>query len=565
MRIFIAASVLALVGFIGVKPAEAQYATRVAASCGTQSLRVGASYPLYMDTTGTLCATGGGGGGGGAVTQGAQASSSTGNTWFFQGVGTSSVPAGGVLSVNVVSGGGTGGTASSFAGTFPATGTAAGFSDGTNMRAGTVINYTGSSYAQAVEVFGVLPAGTNVIGHVINDASSAVIGHVITDTGSTTAVTALPALVAGSAIIGNVRIDQTTPGTTNGVQTLTGSVTTATLAAGSALAGKFGIDQTTVGTTNAISLAQIGATTVANGAGVATGGGVQRIVAAQDTTTIAGSAPGTAGTSSTNVVTVQGIASMTPLLTNPGTASNWGIITQGSTTSGQSGQLAMGAVTTAAPTYTTAQSSPLSLDTSGNLRVTVAGSGSGTSSNFGSAFPTAGTAAGCEYLTSAPTLTTGNMVACQTDVNGNLKTAIAGATFNANGPTNTAGSSPVALPTDQVAIPVLPFARAYVDGGGSATTTGSFTILAASGTGGVKEYLTGLQCGRSDAGTTAITVAVSDGTKTRTFVVPGTGGGSGNNPSLVTPIAFAANTAVTAAFSTGVTTGYCNAEGFYAP
>lgn len=34
-----------------------------------------------------------------------------------------------------------------------------------------------------------LPAGTNVIGHVINDASSAVIGHVVSDTGSTTAVT----------------------------------------------------------------------------------------------------------------------------------------------------------------------------------------------------------------------------------------------------------------------------------------------------------------------------------------------------------------------------------------
>jgi hypothetical protein len=42
---------------------------------------------------------------------------------------------------------------------------------------------------------------------------------------------------------------------------------------------------------------------------------------------------------------------------------------QGSTTSGQNGILAQGAVTTAAPTYTTGQTSPLSLDTSGNLRV----------------------------------------------------------------------------------------------------------------------------------------------------------------------------------------------------
>ena len=81
------------------------------------------------------------------------------------------------------------------------------------------------------------------------------------------------------------------------------------------------------------------------------------------------SGTGTAGTAATGVLTVQGIASMTPLLSNPGTASLWGVNTLGSTTSGQSGQLAMGAVTTAAPTYTTAQSNALSLTTAGALRV----------------------------------------------------------------------------------------------------------------------------------------------------------------------------------------------------
>lgn len=42
--------------------------------------------------------------------------------------------------------------------------------------------------------------------------------------------------------------------------------------------------------------------------------------------------------------------------------------TQGSTTAGQKGPLTQGAVTTAAPTYTTAQTSPLSLTTAGALR-----------------------------------------------------------------------------------------------------------------------------------------------------------------------------------------------------
>ncbi len=51
---------------------------------------------------------------------------------------------------------------------------------------------------------------------------------------------------------------------------------------------------------------------------------------------------------------------------------------QGSTTSGQTGPLVQGSVTTSAPTYTTAQTSPLSLDTAGNLRVNVvAGCASG--------------------------------------------------------------------------------------------------------------------------------------------------------------------------------------------
>lgn len=81
---------------------------------------------------------------------------------------------------------------------------------------------------------------------------------------------------------------------------------------------------------------------------------------------------------------------------NPTTATNWGILAQGSTTSSEVGHLMMGAVTTSAPSYTTAQTSPFSLDTAGNLRVNVVtgGGSGGTSSTFGSAFPGTGTAIG---------------------------------------------------------------------------------------------------------------------------------------------------------------------------
>lgn len=64
-------------------------------------------------------------------------------------------------------------------------------------------------------------------------------------------------------------------------------------------------------------------------------------------------------------------------------------------------QVSSGKVTTAAPIYTTNTAQPLSLDTAGGLRVTCpdgtcsgGGGGGGTSSNFGAAFPTVGTAAG---------------------------------------------------------------------------------------------------------------------------------------------------------------------------
>lgn len=53
------------------------------------------------------------------------------------------------------------------------------------------------------------------------------------------------------------------------------------LNAGSNLIGQVGIDQTTPGTTNAVSLAQVGATTVATGNGVV-GSGVQRVAIASD-------------------------------------------------------------------------------------------------------------------------------------------------------------------------------------------------------------------------------------------------------------------------------------------
>lgn len=92
--------------------------------------------------------------------------------------------------------------------------------------------------------------------------------------------------------------------------------------------------------------------------------------AAIDTTPVAVTGSGTAGSPAAGVVSVQGITSGTAI-TVTGTTG----VAQGSTTSGQLGPLTQCAVTTAAPTYTTAQTSPLSCDTGGLLRVSGGGGG----------------------------------------------------------------------------------------------------------------------------------------------------------------------------------------------
>jgi hypothetical protein len=86
------------------------------------------------------------------------------------------------------------------------------------------------------------------------------------------------------------------------------------LAAGSAIIGKVGVDQTTPGTTNAVSVAQLGSTTIATGSGVMSAG-TQRVAIASDSPGVI--TTGTAGTPSAVVLTVQGVTSMTKLLVTP--------------------------------------------------------------------------------------------------------------------------------------------------------------------------------------------------------------------------------------------------------
>jgi len=149
----------------------------------------------------------------------------------------------GSVDVTVVGGGG-GGTSSAFGSAFPADGTAAGFSDGTNMRGGKVFDLdsgAGSDY---------------IIGMSLRFANSG---------GSVAA--------PGDA--------------TNGLL----------------------VD---LGANNDVAASQAGTWTVQPGN-------------TANTTPWLVTGSGSAGAAAAGVLSVQGIASMTPLLANPGTAANWGI------------------------------------------------------------------------------------------------------------------------------------------------------------------------------------------------------------------------------------------------
>lgn len=140
--------------------------------------------------------------------------------------------------------------------------------------------------------------------------------------------------------------------------------------------------------TNPIRTDPTGTTTQPVSGTVTANAGTNLNTSALLTTTAHDAAFGTAGTADAQVRTIQGIASMTPVQVQSNSANLATLaeqqtqttalqlidnlpLAQGAATSGQSGVLVQGAVTTAAPTYTTGNSNPISLQTDGSQRVAV--------------------------------------------------------------------------------------------------------------------------------------------------------------------------------------------------
>src|SRR5215831_13828206 len=222
------------------------------------------------------------------------------------------------LSVQIVDGsgnqitsfGGSGGTASNYGSAFPASGTAGGFSDGTNMQGARVFDADSG-------------AGTQyVLGAYLRKAASG--GSVDFGTSSDP-----------------IRTDPT--GTTT--QPVSGTVTS----------NQGGAPWTVKPDNTAWALT-----------GTSANVNVTNTVTVSGTVAISGTVAATqSGT--WNVTNISGTVS---LPTGAATAANQpSAASLGSTTSGQTGNLSLGAVTTAAPSYTTATTNALSLTTAGALRV----------------------------------------------------------------------------------------------------------------------------------------------------------------------------------------------------
>lgn len=318
----------------------------------------------------------------------------------------------GNLNVNVAAGGASGGTSSSYGSAFPATGTAIGASDGTNMQGLLVESSSNKNlrvgiYSGANEVTVTGANALKVDGSAVTQPVSGTFWQATQPvSGTITANIGTSGSLALDATVAKLTVAQSAALGSNTGPMIQGSVTTAS-------------PSYTTGNINPISLTTAGALRVDASATTQPVSGTfwqatQPISAASlplpsgAATSAKQPALGTAGSASSDVITVQGIASMTALkvdgsgVTQPVSGTFWqatqpisGTITanagtnlntsalaldtsvngillsQASTTSGQKGALVQGATTTNAPSYTTAQTNPISLDTSGLLRVSL--------------------------------------------------------------------------------------------------------------------------------------------------------------------------------------------------
>lgn len=234
----------------------------------------------------------------------------------------------------------------------------------TNTVASNITQVGGSAISATAALFTQITDGTNAMGAMTNFGTTP------------TAVKALSA---------NVSLFQGT------VAVGTGAPLQVSLANTGSNTNKILVTPDALPANQSVNVAQVNGVTTLTGAG-ATGTGSQRETVAQDTSTIAGSAPGTAGTASANVLTIQGVTSMTPVQVSQATAANLNatvVLAAGSALAGKVGidQTTVG--TTNGVSLAQIGTGTVSTSATGVQRVGIAGNANATLDQApGSAVPT---------------------------------------------------------------------------------------------------------------------------------------------------------------------------------
>lgn len=457
------------------------------------------------------------------------------------------------------------------------------------------------SLSGTVGVSGSLPAGSNTIGAVDQAGSWSVTANAGTNLNTSTLALETGgnlATLAGTVSAGKIKVDPSgvtspvsaasLPLPSNAAQETGGNLAT--------LAGAISVSKMQVAVasalpagTNSIGQVTANAGTNLNTSALAleTGGNLATVAAAQ----------GAGGTGITQPTGGSGIlgwlsgiyGALTGTLSLSGTVGVSGSLPAGSNTIGAVDQAGAWSVTASAGTNL--NTSALALETGGNLATVATAQGA---AGTGIAQPTGGSGI-LGWLSGIYKATTGTLtVAGTVGVSGTVPvsgtfwqttqpvsgtvtavgaaaqgSAISGNPVQAAGQARTSEQATISsgdvaeFITDKVGKLInLPYANPenFVSGKASSTGTGATTVIAAQGA-SVKLYITSLQVGRNDAGTTAIFITLNDSAST-VLVVPNMGGGGGNNITLPIPLVVAANTAFTFTSSASTTTIYCNAQGY---
>jgi hypothetical protein len=227
-------------------------------------------------------------------------------------------------------------------------------------------------------------------------------------------------------------------------------------------------------------------------------------------------------------------------------------IAQASTTSGQKGYLELGAVTTAAPTYTTAQSSPISLTTAGGLR-----------SDLSSVGATAFTLGQKVAASSIPVTLASDNGITQSAVSPGT-TSAPSATIVVAGKSNdtTPKYSVIPLGPNGQSVLTQPYTGNIISGTATTTGTADTSVIAAQGAAN-KVYMTGFSVYNS--GTTAAVITFKNGAGGATLWTTMVPAGGISNLDMPSPVATALNTGLYFAASASSTTIGVAVCGFYGP